>query len=73
MTSSGSMEASARRRPGVLHQPELAGLRKPSQDLPSTQAAVPAHCQAVRSSATSQAAAARRTVRVSARMRTRTS
>ena len=68
----GASAATASLRPGWAHQPPWEADRKPSQDLSPEQPGEPAHCQAVRSSATSQAAATRSTVRLSARSRTRT-
>lgn len=70
VSAAGTSAPSARRRPGWPHQPP--GSRNPSQDRGPVQALVPAHCQARRSSATSQAAAISSRVRLSARTRTRT-
>ncbi len=70
----GSRAARARRRPGCDHQPPWPSssvARKPSQARSAAHAGVPAHCQAVRSSATSQAAATSSTIRVSPVSRTR--
>ncbi|KUN88921.1 hypothetical protein AQJ66_05485 [Streptomyces bungoensis] len=69
----GTSAARASRRPGRVHQscPDAAGARKPSQEWRWAQAATPAHCQATRSRATSQAAATSSTVRVRAVSRTR--
>lgn len=73
VSAAGTTAARARRRPGSLHQPpsDSVGERKPSQECASAHARVPAHCQAVRSRATSQAAATSRTVRVRPARRTR--
>lgn len=72
VSPAGSRAARASRRPGRLHQPpaEDSGDRKPSQEWRPAQARVPAHCQAVRSRATSQTAATSSTVRVRAASRT---
>ena len=68
----GTTAASASRRPGCDHQPPCAVDRKPSQDRRFEQSGTPAHCQATRSRATSQAAAVSSTVRLSATSRTST-
>ncbi|GGL86195.1 hypothetical protein GCM10010129_32280 [Streptomyces fumigatiscleroticus] len=71
-SAAGTAAARASLRPGRLHQPGCgaAGDRKPSQVWRAAQAGVPAHCQAARSRATSQAAAVSSTVRLSAASRT---
>ncbi len=72
VSAAGTTAARARRRPGWAHQPPRSGDRKPSHDLSPEQREEPAHCHAVRSSATSQAAAISSTVRLRARSRTST-